>query len=88
MERVIPALSTLLHVLVHHGAYTTVRPYVLSRLYHINDGIDRQDDAHDADRSVHARHQGEGQEVATHWDTGIAHCRQDGDEKPKCHGWQ
>ena len=42
---------------IHHGTDTGIRPYVFCRLYHVDDGIDWQDDAHDADRSIDTGHQ-------------------------------
>ena len=42
---------------IHHGADTGIRPYILCRLYHVDNGIDWQDDAHDADRSIDTGHQ-------------------------------
>ena len=46
-----------LQVLIYHGADTGVGPYILCRLYHVDNGIDWQDDAHDADRSIDTGHQ-------------------------------
>lgn len=76
------------HILIHHGTDATVRPYVLCSLYHIYNGIDRQNDAHDADWNIHARHQGKGEEIATHRNARIAHGRQYGDKEPEYHRWQ
>ena len=74
------------HVLVHHCADAGVGPDVLGSLYHVDDGIDGQDDSHDADRGVDTRHEGEREEIAAHRYAGIAYGGKDGDEEPENHG--
>ena len=61
-----------LQVMVGHRADGGVGPDVLSRLDHVDDRVDRQDDTHEAERCAEGAHEREGQEVAAHRDTGIA----------------
>ncbi len=71
---------------VDHSADAGVRPYIFGSLDHVDDGIDRQDDAHDSERCSLSGHQREGQEIAAHGDSSIADCRKDGNEEPQQHG--
>lgn len=77
-----------LQVVVGHGAYRGVGPDVFCGLDHVDDGVDRQDDAHEAHRSADGGHEGEGQEIAAHRDACIAYGSEDGDEEPGDHGAQ
>ncbi len=68
------------------GTYTGVAPYVLGCLYHVDDGEDGEDDAHDAYGGTDACHEGEGEEVAPHGNASIADGGDDGDEEPEQDG--
>ena len=72
-------------VFVCHGCHTGIRPYVLGSLHHVDDGIDRQDDAHDADGSPLTGHQRKSEEIAAHRHTCIADGRNHSDDKPQQH---
>ena len=82
------SVSNTSEVFIRHGRYAGGRPYVLGSLHHVDDGIDRQDDAHDADGSTLSGHQREGEEIAAHGHTGIADSGDHGDDKPQQHHWQ
>ena len=73
-------------VMVGHCANAGVGPNVFCGFNHIDDGVNRQDDTHDADGGTDAGHERQGQEVAAHGDTGITDGSQDGDEEPGNHG--
>lgn len=72
--------------MVGHCANAGVGPNVFCGLNHIDDGVNRQDDTHDADGGTDAGHERQGQEVAAHGDAGITDGSQDGDEEPGNHG--
>ena len=72
--------------MVGHGADGRIGPDVFSGFNHVDDGVDRQDDTHDADGGTDAGHERQGQEVAAHGDAGITDGSQDGDEEPGNHG--
>ena len=75
--------SDSLAILVGHRADAGVGPDVFGGFYHVDDGIDREDDAHNADWGASASCKGEGKEIAAHWYSGIAYGREDGEEYPK-----
>ena len=68
-----PISGTCADVVIRHGADATVGPHVLCRLYHVDDGIDREDDAHDAYGRALPGHQREGEKIAAHGHAGIAY---------------
>ena len=72
--------------MVGHGTDSRVGPDVFGCFDHVDDGVDRQDDTHDADRRTDAGHERQSQEVAAHGDAGVADGSQDGDEEPGNHG--
>ena len=72
--------------MIDHRRYARIRPYILGCFHHIYNGIDGQDDTQDGDGSAYARHQREGEEIATHGHTRIADGRDDGDENPQENG--
>lgn len=72
--------------MVSHRADRGVRPDVFRRFHHVDDGVDREDDAHEAHRRADAGHEGKGEEVAAHGDAGIADSGEHGDEEPRDHG--
>ena len=78
-------VESVCQVMVSHGADSCIRPNVFCRFDHIDDGVNRQDNAHDADRSSDTGHEGQGQEVASHRNTGVADGCQNGDEEPGNH---
>lgn len=75
----------VLQVMVGHRAYRCVRPDIFGRFNHINDGVNRQDDAHETDGSADGTHQRQRQKVAAHGDTGIADSGEHCDEEPGNH---
>jgi hypothetical protein len=77
--------ALLLDVVICHGAHAAVGPYILCRLYHVDDSIDGEDDTHDADGRTLTGHQREGEKITTHGHTGIADGRDDGDDEPEKH---
>lgn len=44
----------IVEVVVGHGADTRIAPHVDGSLYHVDDGIDRQDDAQYGNRGIDA----------------------------------
>lgn len=76
----------LFQVMVGHGTDTGVAPYILCRLNHVNDGINRQDDAQDANRSADTRHQGKGEEITAHRYTRITDGGDNRDQDPEQDG--
>lgn len=75
----------VLEVVLGHAADARVGPHVFGGLNHVDDRVDRQNDAHEADGGADAAHQGQGQKVAAHGDAGVADGRQDGHEEPGDH---
>ena len=73
-------------ILIRHGADAGVGPDVFGGFEHVDDRIDRQDEAHDFDGGAEACHEGNGQEEAAHGHAGVADGRDDGDEHPQQHG--
>lgn len=84
MERV---SCLVFEVMVGHSCDAGVAPHVLSRLHHIDDSVDGQDDAHDADGCPLTGHQREGEEVTAHGHTCIADGRHHGDDEPQQRWW-
>ena len=66
--------------MVDHGGDAGVGPDILGGLYHVDDGVDGQNDAQDSDGRTYARHQREGEEITPHGNTGIADGGDDGNE--------
>ena len=40
---ILKGIILVFQVLIHHGTDTGIRPYIFSRFYHVDDGIDWQD---------------------------------------------
>ena len=72
--------------MIRHRADAGVRPDILCRLDHIDDGIDRKDEPHDADRRADTAHERERQEVASHRYARIADSGEYCDDEPCEHG--
>ena len=73
-------------VMVGHCANAGVGPNVFCGFNHIDDGVNRQDDTHDADRSADAAHQRQGEEVAAHRYACVTNSSQYGYQQPCQHG--
>ena len=67
---------------INHRTDAAVGPDVDGGLDHIDDGVDGEDESHQRYGGSDTGHEREGEEIATHRDTGIAYCRDDGDERP------
>lgn len=71
-----------LQIMIDHRADGSVGPDVFRCFYHVDNRVNRQDDAHDADWRAGATHEGERQEIAAHGDAGVSDGREDGDDDP------
>lgn len=72
-------------IVVGHSTDGRVGPNVFCCFDHVDDGVDRQDNPHNANGRTDGGHEGQGEEVAAHGDTGIADGSEDGYEKPGDH---
>ena len=59
-------------IFVGHGADAGVGPHVFGGFNHVDDSINRKNNAHDADGRANGTHEGKGQEVTAHGDAGVA----------------
>ena len=71
--------------MVRHGGDAGVARNVHRGFDHVDDGVDREDHTHQVNRDVEGRHEGEGEEVAAHRNTGVADSGDHGDDHPDCH---
>ena len=73
-------------VVIDHCCYTRVAPYVLCRLYHVDDSINGENDAKHRYGSTDARHERQRKEKTPHGNTRIADGRHHRDDHPYDNG--
>ena len=69
-----------LKVMVNHGTHRCISPNVFSGLNHVDNRIDWQDDTEQADWCADGAHQGQGQEIAAHWNARITNSSENGNK--------
>ena len=80
--------ASFCRIMVGHGAYAGVAPHVFCGLYHVDDGVDRQYGSQYGNWCSDASHEREGDEIASHRHSGVAHSSYDGDAQPQEHEGQ
>ena len=76
----------IFQVILGHTADAGVGPDVFTGFNHIDDGVDGEDDSHDADGGADTAHERQGKEVAAHGYTGVSDGSKDRNEEPDNHG--